>query len=116
MAEQNLSAFIWSVADLLRGDYKQSEYGKVILPFTVLRRLDCVLEPTKAAQDDLDALVIFRADMGSYLRLYTFLSQVFDYASRQVGSAGAWGVTPTGSGSVRSPQGRRRVATLSAAG
>src|ERR1700741_2715709 len=45
---QNLSAFIWSVADLLRGDYKQSDYGKVILPFTVLRRLDCVLEPTKA--------------------------------------------------------------------
>ena len=45
----NLSSFIWSVADLLRGDYKQSEYGKVILPFTVLRRLDCVLEPTKAA-------------------------------------------------------------------
>jgi type I restriction enzyme M protein len=44
---QNLSAFIWSVADLLRGDYKQSDYGKVILPFTVLRRLDCVLEPTK---------------------------------------------------------------------
>jgi type I restriction enzyme M protein len=45
----NLSSFIWSVADLLRGDYKQSEYGKVILPFTVLRRLDCVLEATKAA-------------------------------------------------------------------
>ena len=39
--------FIWSIADLLRGDYKQSEYGKVILPLTVLRRLDCVLEPTK---------------------------------------------------------------------
>ncbi len=49
MSEQNLSAFIWSVADLLRGDYRQSEYGKVILPFTVLRRLDCVLEPTKEA-------------------------------------------------------------------
>ena len=49
MSDVNLSAFIWSVADLLRGDYKQSEYGKVILPFTVLRRLDCVLEPTKAA-------------------------------------------------------------------
>ncbi|MDA8063263.1 MAG: class I SAM-dependent DNA methyltransferase, partial [Actinomycetota bacterium] len=45
----NHAAFIWSVADLLRGDYKQSEYGKVILPLTVLRRLDCVLEPTKAA-------------------------------------------------------------------
>lgn len=49
MSDTNLSSFIWSVADLLRGDYKQSEYGKVILPFTVLRRLDCVLEPTKAA-------------------------------------------------------------------
>ena len=45
----NLSSFIWSVADLLRGDYKPSDYGKVILPFTVLRRLDCVLESTKAA-------------------------------------------------------------------
>ncbi len=44
----NLSSLIWSVADLLRGDYKQSEYGKVILPFTVLRRLDCVLEATKS--------------------------------------------------------------------
>jgi type I restriction enzyme M protein len=49
MADSNLSSFIWSVADLLRGDYKQSEYGKVILPFTVLRRLDCVLESTKPA-------------------------------------------------------------------
>ncbi|XXF77274.1 class I SAM-dependent DNA methyltransferase [Myxococcaceae bacterium GXIMD 01537] len=49
MTQPNLSAFIWSVADLLRGDYKQSEYGKVILPFTVLRRLDCVLEATKPA-------------------------------------------------------------------
>ncbi|MBU49068.1 MAG: restriction endonuclease subunit M [Deltaproteobacteria bacterium] len=39
--------FIWSVADLLRGDYKQSEYGRVILPFTVLRRLDLVLEGTR---------------------------------------------------------------------
>ena len=47
MNHQNLSSFIWSVADLLRGDYKQSDYGKVILPFTVLRRLDCVLEATK---------------------------------------------------------------------
>ena len=46
---QNHAAFIWSVADLLRGDYKQSEYGKVILPLVVLRRLDCVLEPTKDA-------------------------------------------------------------------
>src|SRR6476620_9785234 len=49
MSDPNLSSFLWSVADLLRGDYKQSEYGKVILPFTVLRRLDCVLEDTKSA-------------------------------------------------------------------
>ncbi|MDR4506754.1 MAG: type I restriction-modification system subunit M N-terminal domain-containing protein [Candidatus Brocadiaceae bacterium] len=39
--------FIWSIADLLRGHYKQADYGKVLLPFTVLRRLDMVLEPTK---------------------------------------------------------------------
>ena len=44
----NHAGFIWSVADLLRGVYKQSEYGRVILPLTVLRRLDCVLEPTKS--------------------------------------------------------------------
>ena len=49
MNHQALSSFIWSVADLLRGNYRQSEYGKVILPFTVLRRLDCVLEATKPA-------------------------------------------------------------------
>jgi len=48
MNQQSISAFIWSVADLLRGDYKPADSGKVILPFTVLRRLDCVLEPTKA--------------------------------------------------------------------
>ena len=56
-----LSAFIWSVADLLRGDYKQSDYGKVILPFTVLRRLDCVLEQTKA---DVLAELAARTAMG----------------------------------------------------
>ncbi|MCJ8344811.1 type I restriction-modification system subunit M, partial [bacterium] len=43
----NNAAFIWAVADLLRGDFKQADYGKVILPFTLLRRLDCVLENTK---------------------------------------------------------------------
>lgn len=45
---KNLANFIWQVADLLRGDYKRADYGKVILPFTVLRRLECVLEPTRA--------------------------------------------------------------------
>lgn len=43
----SISALIWSTADLLRGDYKQSDYGKIILPFTLLRRLECVLEPTR---------------------------------------------------------------------
>lgn len=42
-----LAAYIWSLADLLRGDFKQSQYGRVILPFTILRRLECVLEGTK---------------------------------------------------------------------
>ncbi|ABQ25679.1 type I restriction-modification system subunit M [Geotalea uraniireducens] len=43
------AAFIWSVADLLRGDFKQSQYGRIILPFTLLRRLECVLEQSKPA-------------------------------------------------------------------
>ena len=46
---QNLANFIWSVADLLRGDFKQSQYGRIILPFTLLRRLECVLDPTRKA-------------------------------------------------------------------
>lgn len=46
---KNHADFIWQVADLLRGDYKRSEYGKVVLPLTVLRRLDGVLVPTKRA-------------------------------------------------------------------
>lgn len=40
-----LSQFVWSVADTLRGPYQEAEYGSVILPFTVLRRLECVMEP-----------------------------------------------------------------------
>jgi type I restriction enzyme M protein len=44
----NHAGFIWSVADPLRGDYTQPEYGKVILRLTVIRRLDCVPEPAKA--------------------------------------------------------------------
>ena len=47
MNQQNLADFIWSVADVLRGDFRQSEFGRIILPFTVLRRLECVLEPTR---------------------------------------------------------------------
>lgn len=43
----NLAAYCWSIADLLRGDFKQSQYGRIILPFTLLRRLECVLEASK---------------------------------------------------------------------
>lgn len=49
MAEKTNSNLVWSTADLLRGDYKQSDYGKIILPLTLLRRLECVLEPTREA-------------------------------------------------------------------
>jgi len=45
----NLAAFIWSLADLLRGEFKQSQYGRIILPFTLLRRLEGVLEDSKDA-------------------------------------------------------------------
>lgn len=61
MAEQSISALIWSTADLLRGDYKQSDYGKIILPFTLLRRLECVLEPTR---DDVLAENEARKNLG----------------------------------------------------
>jgi len=46
-APNNLAAYCWSIADLLRGDFKQSQYGRIILPFTLLRRLECVLQDTK---------------------------------------------------------------------
>jgi len=49
MPHQSLANKIWDVADILRGDFKQSEFGRIILPFTVLRRLECVLEPTRDA-------------------------------------------------------------------
>src|SRR5688572_28609303 len=76
-----LGSFTWSIADILRGSFKQSEYGKVILPFVVLRRLDCILEPTKPAvlaakaslPDGLDEVVrdllLFDA-AGGQLRVY----------------------------------------------
>lgn len=49
MNQSEISSFIWGTADLLRNVYKQHEYGGIILPFTVMRRLDIVLEPTKEA-------------------------------------------------------------------
>jgi type I restriction enzyme M protein len=49
-----LGTFVWSIADQLRGVYKPHQYGSVILPMTILRRLDCILEPTR---DEVRALV-----------------------------------------------------------
>jgi type I restriction enzyme M protein len=48
-SSNNLAAESWAIADLLRGDFKQSQYGRIILPFCLLRRLECVLAPTKEA-------------------------------------------------------------------
>ncbi|WP_237213009.1 type I restriction-modification system subunit M [Falsiroseomonas oryziterrae] len=60
------TALIWSIAEILRGDYKQSEYGRVVLPFVVLRRLDCLLEPKKA--DVLKAAVAIPAAADEAMR------------------------------------------------
>jgi type I restriction enzyme M protein len=65
-----LANFLWSVADLLRGDYKQADYGKVILPFTLLRRLDCVLESTKE-----DVLADYKKRKDSGVNLDPFLKR-----------------------------------------
>ncbi len=89
---QEKVSFIWSVADLLRGDYKQSEYGKVILPLTVLRRLDCVLEPTKEkvlekakalpkrADEAMKDLMLSQAAGQSFYNLSKFAFQPTDAA------------------------------------
>ncbi len=47
MNHSQIVSFIWSVADLIRDTFKRGKYQDVILPFTVLRRVDCVLAPTK---------------------------------------------------------------------
>jgi type I restriction enzyme M protein len=49
VASNNNANLVWSIANILRGTYKPAQYGSVILPFTILRRLDCVLEATKNA-------------------------------------------------------------------
>ena len=80
---QTLSSFAWSIAEILRGDFKQSEYGKVILPFVVLRRLDCILEPTKElaikasktlpaeSDDHTKDMIMFNA-VGNNLKVYNY--------------------------------------------
>lgn len=69
--------FIWEVADLLRGDYRLSEYGRVILPFVVLRRLDCVLDETKPKVLEVAAANAGMADRGRDLLLRRASGQAF---------------------------------------
>jgi type I restriction enzyme M protein len=85
---QNLSSFAWSIAEILRGDFKQSEYGKVVLPFVVLRRLDCLLESTKnvvleayenlptGIDDHTKDMLLFSA-VGGGLKLYNYSNLTF---------------------------------------
>lgn len=74
---KNLSTLIWNVADLLRGEYKQSEYGKVILPLTVLRRLDCVLQTDK--KEFLEAYQKLETKMGSTEIPETLIKSISKY-------------------------------------
>lgn len=86
---QSLSAFAWSIADILRGDFKQSEYGKVILPFMVLRRLDCLLADSKKAVlkavetlpdgvDDATRDMILFGAVGGNVKVYNLSRFTFD--------------------------------------
>lgn len=85
---QNLGGFVWSIAEILRGDFKQSEYGKVILPFIVLRRLDCILEGSKAdvlaaakglpdGVDDATKDMILFGSAGSNIKVYNLSAFTF---------------------------------------
>src|ERR1041384_7113093 len=78
---KSLGNFVWSIAEILRGDFKQSEYGKVVLPFVVMRRLDCILEPSKTAVleaaeglpegvDDATRDMILFGAIGGNIRVY----------------------------------------------
>ena len=86
---QNLSSFVWSIAEILRGDFKRSEYGKVILPFVVLRRLDCILERSKKAVLDAEKTIPKGADdatrdmilfgaVGGNVKVYNLSSLTFE--------------------------------------
>ncbi|MCZ8195702.1 MAG: N-6 DNA methylase [Hyphomonadaceae bacterium] len=86
---KNLSGFVWSIAEILRGDFKQSEYGKVMLPFVVLRRLDCLLAESKQsvlgvektlpqeADDATRDMILFGA-VGGNVKVYNLSRFTFD--------------------------------------
>jgi type I restriction enzyme M protein len=67
--DTTLAAFIWKNAEDLWGDFKHTDFGKIILPFTLLRRLECVLEPTREAVQAMHAKVKGKGiDVGLVLR------------------------------------------------
>lgn len=86
---KSLGGFVWSIAEILRGDFKQSEYGKVVLPFVVLRRLDCILEKSKVAvleaeknlpedvDDETRDMILYQA-AGDNIRVYNTSRFTFD--------------------------------------
>ena len=91
---RGLGGFVWSIAEILRGDFKQSEYGKVILPFIVLRRLDCLLEASKrdvleaakglsAAVDDPTRDMILFAAAGDNIKVYNLSAFTFESLKAQ---------------------------------
>ena len=91
---KSLSSFAWSIAEILRGDFKQSEYGNVILPFIVLRRLDCILEPSKAnvleanealpdGVDDLTRDMMLFDAVGDGIKVYNLSALTLDKMRNQ---------------------------------
>lgn len=76
------AAFLWSIADLLRGDFKQSQYGRIILPFTLLRRMECVLAPTKGEVIEQAPAQQSRPDQVREMILLRAAGQQFFNASR----------------------------------
>lgn len=91
---KSLSSFVWSIAELLRGDFKQSEYGKVVLPFVVLRRLDCLLAETKSAvvsfadslppdMDDEARDSVLSAKAGDGINIYNLSRFTFETLKKQ---------------------------------
>jgi type I restriction enzyme M protein len=90
---QTSANLIWKIADLLRGPYQPNQYGDVILPFTILRRLDCILEPTKddvlaeykkIASTKVDPDVLLKAKF----KRGTLMSPTLDYFHPVVREAG----------------------------
>src|SRR4051812_38889856 len=69
VTDTTLAAFIWKNAEDLWGDFKHTDFGKIILPFTLLRRLECVLQPTRDAVHAIHAKVKGKGiDIGLVLR------------------------------------------------